>query len=144
MKEPNSTIWDMVKVSFTITKVGSILVNGNKIKWMVKVFFTIPITKSPTMESGKTINFGVKEPSIMNKLVLSTIRSITEIGTMLTNIGSNTKDNFRKTVKMVRASSTCQMGRSLKEVSKMTWFGEKALFYEEMVVGWKEFGDKTN
>ena len=144
MKEPNSTICDTAKESSTITKVGSILENGNKTKWMVKGFSTIPTTKSLMMESGKTINFGAEEPSIMKKFLLSTIQSIIEIGTTQTNTGSNTKANFPRTAKMARANCTYQMGRSSKAVSKMTWSAEKVLFCGEMAVVWKESGGRTN
>ena len=101
---------------------------------MVKGFSTIPTTKSLMMESGKTINFGAEEPSIMKKFLLSTIQSIIEIGTTQTNTGSNTKANFPRTAKMARANCTYQMGRYSKAVSKMTWSAEKVLFCGEMAV----------
>lgn len=60
------------------------------------------------------------------------------------NIGSNMKASLNKTAKMVLVSSTFQMGRSSKVISKMIWFGGKDAWWKKTGVALKEFGGKTN
>ena len=118
--------------------------SGNKIKCLVRVFYTTQIMKSPTTESGRMINYKARELSTMKKS-LSLANPLTiKIGKKLMTTGSSTRESFLRIAKTAMVNFIYQMVKSSRVASGMTWSREKATFFAKMQLVFMVSGRKIN